>query len=127
MCYNLTADNMGHQKNPAFQDGGQFEIRIAKEQFPIPAPHCKSNLILRMPWTDPALDNAATKVQSKRDLYNKIVSLAASSEQPLEVQLDLSPFVKEVSSEPLGLELTGCNVFFRHEAGAYVSTALSSK
>lgn len=30
-------------------DGGQFQILIPKERFPIPAPNCNKNVIFRMP------------------------------------------------------------------------------
>ena len=32
------------------QNGGQCEVLLKKQSFPIAAPDCKSDIILRMPW-----------------------------------------------------------------------------
>src|SRR5215471_12509439 len=45
----------------AMRSGGQFEIRLRREYFPVPAPKCRTSLILRMPWTSPETAGAKEK------------------------------------------------------------------
>lgn len=124
MCYELSTDNVRLRKTAKFSSGGQFEVLIPKEKFPVTAPKCRRDLILRMPWTDPGLENAAAKVAQKRVLHDAIVALAprggqAGSGQPVDVTIDLAPYVRVVTEDPLKVELTGCNIFFAQKAGAY--------
>lgn len=103
-----------------FAEGGQFEIFIHKEQFPVPTPKCKKYVILRMPATDPSSVGAASKIPQKKALFDRIKLLKESSRGELEVAIELNPYVRVVSRQPLQVELTECNAFFRHASGAYV-------
>jgi len=100
--------------------GGQFTLRLYPEQFPIPAPHCRGALIIRMPWTAPNEPAAAEKIAAKRQLLARIVALAQTPHASVPVVVELNPYVEVTSRAPLRLQLTECNVFFRHALGGYV-------
>jgi len=102
------------------RDGGQFELRLRPERFPVPAPRCRGTLILRMPWTAPDTPDAAAKIAAKERLLERLLALAQAPEDVVAVVLELNPYVEVVSRAPLRLRLTQCNVFFRQAAGGYV-------
>jgi hypothetical protein len=102
------------------RSGGQFELRLRPAHFPIPAPHCRSALILRMPWTAPNVPDATQKIAAKQALLKRIMALAQVPNAVVPVVLELNPYVEVMSRTPLRLQLTQCNVFFRHAAGGYV-------
>jgi hypothetical protein len=102
------------------RSGGQFELRLRPEQFPVPAPHCRGTLILRMPWTAPDVPEAAAKIAAKQELLARIFALAQAPGAVVPVVLELNPYVEVVSRSPLRLRLTQCNVFFRQAFGGYV-------
>ena len=131
--FNLTKSNSRIKNRPnrldhaeelekVAKNGGQFEITIDKDSFPIGAPGCKGNIILRMPWTNPNLPFAEEKIKGKVDLYGKIIELYEKNDvTEVEVTIELNPYVNERSTSPLELELSGCNVFFRHANGGYIN------
>jgi hypothetical protein len=99
-------------------NGGQFEVKINKSVFPIDAPNCKSSIILRMPWTNPELANYEVLIDEKLSAYNEIKKVINSSEADLVVVVvELNPYVRLKNNK---LELTQCNVFFRHANGRYI-------
>ena len=100
--------------------GGQFEVRLHRRSFPIPAPACRGRIILRMPWTAPGKRGYGAKVADKGGVLARIRALEGSDEALLPVVVELNPYVKVRSEVPLRLELTHCNVFFRHADGGYV-------
>ena len=100
--------------------GGLFELRLHRERFPVPAPHCRGPLILRMPWTPPDAPAAAAKIAAKEHLLSRIRALADAPADVVTVVVELNPYVEVVSRAPLRLQLTQCNVFFRQAAGGYV-------
>jgi hypothetical protein len=100
--------------------GGQFEIRIRPDKFPVSAPNCRGQLILRMPWTGPAVDNAKKKIAAKEALLKGILALQEDRDKSVSVVIELNPYVKIVSQDPLILELTQCNIYFRDAGGAYI-------
>jgi len=100
--------------------GGQFEIRLRLEYFPVPAPNCRGPVILRMPWTAPDDAGAREKIAAKEALLKKILALEQFPQETLSVVVELNPYVEVVGRDPLRLRLTECNVFFRHAFGAYV-------
>ena len=89
-----------------FNEGGQFEVLIPKGTFSIPAPHCKGDLIIRMPYSE--------RVTEKKLLFEQL-----QSNQNVAVTLELNPYVTVLNSSPLQLELQGCNLFFRDKNGKY--------
>jgi hypothetical protein len=103
-----------------FSGNGQFEIFVRKEAFPVPAPKCERYLIVRMPGTDPSRADAARKLEQKRALFDALKELKNSGTGAHEVAIELNPYVQVVRSDPLQVELTECNVFFRQADGAYI-------
>ena len=103
-----------------FSENGQFEIFVRKEAFPVPAPKCERYIIIRMPGTDPSSANAAPKLERKRALFDALKELKHSGAGAYDVAIELNPYVQVVKRDPLQLELTECNVFFRQADGAYI-------
>ena len=101
-------------------DGGQFEVYIKKHLFPINAPHCKKEIILRMPWTKSSLKNASQFIEEKVALYKKLLDVSEGKRSDLKVIIELNPYVQVTSTNPLNVELTQCNVFFRSSHGRYI-------
>src|SRR5215472_453345 len=67
--FNLRADAIDFaQSNRTARSGGQFEIRLRREMFPVPAPRCRGTIILRMPWTPPPTTDAKEKIAAKQEL-----------------------------------------------------------
>lgn len=89
-----------------FNKGGQFEVLVPKEHFPVAAPKCNKNIIIRMPYSE--------SEAKKRALFD---SLAAS--KTVTVTLELNPYINIIKTSPLEIELQYCNVFFRHRFGDY--------
>lgn len=89
-----------------FNEGGQFEVYVPKEHFPIAAPNCNENIIIRMPYSE--------LEAKKRALFDSLVA-----SQTITVTLELNPYINILSSSPLEIELQFCNVFFRHRSGDY--------
>lgn len=105
-----------------FEDGGQFEVFIRRDQFPVKSPDGKWEfLILRMPWTNPDLGVAEHSISRKRSLYDAILKMKKEGEGSVSVVVELNPFVQISRKEPLSLELTGRNVFFRQALGQYIN------
>jgi hypothetical protein len=102
------------------RSGGQFEIRLRPESFPIAAPKCRTSLILRMPWTAPETPDAEEKIEAKRALLKRILALQKDSHETVPVVIELNPYVEVTNRKPLQLRLTQCNIFFRQAFGAYV-------
>jgi len=100
--------------------GGQFEIRLRPESFPVPAPNCRGPIILRMPWTAPDTPGAKEKIAAKEALLKRILTLQQLSKETLSVVVELNPYVEMVGRDPLQVRLTQCNIFFRDAFGAYV-------
>lgn len=105
------------------RDGGQFEVEIVKSAFPVPAPSCRSYIILRMPWTNPTIPRAKTDIEEKHALFAQLDQLRRRQISQVPVAIDLDPYVREISSS--GLELTACNVFFHDVDGRYVGSVES--
>jgi hypothetical protein len=74
-----------------------------------------------MPWTDPAGQDSAVKVQQKRKLYDAILALKSGGTRQVDVNIDLSPYVRVIAPDPLRVELIGCNIFFAQKSGAYIA------
>lgn len=121
--YSLSKDNIylldRLSQSQFHQSGGQFEIILVKEGFPVAAPNCKSNIILRMPWTNPNIKHSVELIDDKYRLYKKISQVVdEKSNAEIPVILELNPYIKLSNDK---VQLTNCNVFFRHSKGAYVS------
>ncbi|AMO55517.1 hypothetical protein [Endozoicomonas montiporae] len=104
--YELRPDHYEINKKYGFNDGGQFEVFVPKKYFPIPAPNCNKNIIIRMPYSN--------KEDTKRALYEKLLQNKAVT-----VTLEANPYVDVLQEKPLKLQLQYCNVFFRQRDGDY--------
>lgn len=119
--YKLTAAAIDFARSDRLaSSGGQFELRLRPEHFPVPAPNCRDSLILRMPWTAPNTPKSAKKIAVKQDLLKRILAIEQVPDATVPVVLELNPYVKIISTTPLRLQLTQCNIFFRHAFGGYV-------
>lgn len=100
-------------------NGGQFEISLKKSEFPISSPNCKSNLILRMPWTNSEIVNSNIFIEEKYEIYNSIQNLTKSSQpNSIDIYVELNPYVEFKDGE---FNLTQCNIYFRQSNGQYIS------
>ena len=104
--YDLIPNQYSLNTEYSFNEGGQFEVFVPKTYFPIDAPNCRENIIIRMPYSD--------NEKRKRVLYDELLLSKAVT-----VTLELNPYIKILRKEPLQIELENCNVFFRHRAGDY--------
>jgi hypothetical protein len=121
VAFDLTAKSVKFAESDRHvRDGGQFEIRLRAGQFPIQAPACRDSLVLRMPWTSSAAPAAAEKIRTKDALLKRIRELESNRNDTVRIVVELNPYVRVVSRSPLRVELTGCNLFFRHASGGYV-------
>ena len=116
MGEDLTA--MGGRRMGGLAGGGQFEVLVHKDYFPVSAPYCDEFIIIRMPWTDPGLAEAALYVGEKERFYAELLRIRDEG-GAIDVAIDLHPYVNVLSEDPLKLELEGCNVFFRDVQGRY--------
>jgi hypothetical protein len=89
---------------------GQFELRIKKAGFPIPAPKCQSDIILRVPAVPPNSNRRADKLGARWALFQQIARLRQDpSAEPLSIQLSLRYYiVRSAHGEPA---LQYCNAF----------------
>lgn len=126
--FTLTPDNTllelkGYNKYGPSQykfSDGQFEIFIPKDKFPIPAPKCSGYIILRMSMTLGALANKEKYIAEKKLLFDRIKKMKEAKSGNIDVVIELNPYIMVKSKEPLSIELTECNVFFRDAGGRYI-------
>ncbi|USE35832.1 hypothetical protein [Endozoicomonas sp. SCSIO W0465] len=104
--YKLRPDHYEINKKYGFNPGGQFEVLVPKAYFPIPAPNCNRNIIIRMPYS--------SKEATKKMLYDELLQ-----NKEVTVTLEANPYVTVLQEEPIKLQLQYCNVFFRHRGGDY--------
>lgn len=120
--FSMSKDNSNksfsaYSKKDFIENGGQFEILIPVNHFPISAPNCKSNIIVRMPWTNASLPNSANLIKDKANVLDSLLNIGSL---PV-ITLELNPYVNISSKQPLKLELKNCNIFFRHSKGKYIN------
>ncbi|WP_252179496.1 hypothetical protein [Endozoicomonas sp. 4G] len=104
--YELRPGHYEINKKYGFNAGGQFEVFVPKEYFPISAPNCNKNIIIRMPYSK--------KETTKKALYDKLLQ-----NKSVTVTLEANPYVTVIQEKPVKLQLQYCNVFFRQRAGDY--------
>jgi hypothetical protein len=119
--YTLTKSNFIIPNNVRPEYDGQFEILLRKESFPIKAKKCTGKLILRMPSTLSTSKNKIEGINKKLLLLKEITDVSKNIKKSIKVIIELNPYVSVVSKNPLLLELTNCNVFFRVKNGMYVN------
>jgi len=111
LAFEITSENSRLNQEYGFTEEGQFEVFIKTKSFPVPAPNCKNEIILRMPAT--LGKNAAGPIQRKRALYNQIQKVIQERQGAVNVIIELNPYVTVLEKNPLKLQLEYCNVFFR--------------
>lgn len=112
-------------KEQFYINGGQFDVLIAKNKFPVAAPNCKSEIILRMPWTNSEHEYFGPSIEKKYEVYRSILEILRRDEgKKLDVYIELNPYVGFRDGK---LQLTQCNVFFRHQEGRYVASLRAIK
>lgn len=116
LMYSLSPDSIQSidslSESEFYDNGGQFEVLIKQEKFPVRAPNCKGDIILRMPWTDDS-----STIPDKYVLYKEIIEIRGNNSQAVAVAIELNPYV---SFDNDGVYLTQCNVFFRHKSRKYI-------
>lgn len=117
--FELNKNNFRLNTKFGFNEGGMFELFIPKEIFPISAPKCKKNVILRMPWTDDSIELSARYIKEKKLLYESLINI---NDHKIKVIIELNPYIRVVDAITHKVELTRCNVFFRHSGGRYIPT-----
>ena len=113
MAFDLEPGKYAINKEYGFNDGGQFEVLVPKEYFPVPAPNCRKNIIIRMPWSE--------NEEDKQQLFNTL----SSTEKPVQVILELNPYVVVLNKEPLQLQLTLLQCFFQAPQRQLLSPAIT--
>ncbi|MEM7442966.1 MAG: hypothetical protein AAF414_06520 [Pseudomonadota bacterium] len=100
-------------------DGGQFEIYVSPEIFPIETPSCGNGVIVRMPWTNPDLPDAENAVAEKAALLDEFNALRAGQAETVLSTVELDPYLAlDDAGNPQAL--IQCNVFFRQASGRYI-------
>ncbi len=121
--YRLEKDNfnmsMGKRSSNFSNEDGQFEIFLDKRKFPIKSPQCKSKLVLRMPSTLSSNKYSQQSILEKKKLYEKIDRVFKGEDKEIDVIIELNPYIKLKSEDPLELELKNCNIFFRTKNNSY--------
>jgi hypothetical protein len=101
-------------------EGGEFEVIVQPSAFPVPAPSSCKGIIVRMPWTlysQPP--NVKANIVAKKALYDQILTIKSNSGGHVNVVLELNPYITVMQTNPLKLQLSECNVFFRDVSGKY--------
>lgn len=115
LMYELNSDNLlgleSLTKEQFRIGGGQFEVIIKKALFPIDAPNCKTDIILRMPWSE-----NKQAIEKKYKIYNNI-KLLKKYNRSVNIAIELNPYVEKSLDR---IKLTQCNVFFRHANNEYI-------
>ena len=109
-------DTQKDKNRKAFEaDYGQFEVYIPKGMFPVPAPNCRKNIILRMPGTSPDAPGAKKQLELNWQLFQSIHAVIegklASVEVPIEVKHSpgIAPYMRlDKQGNPT---LEWCNAF----------------
>jgi hypothetical protein len=103
----------GISREAFYQDWGQFEVRIPKERFPIPAPHCRKNVILRIPGAPPQTPARADQLERRWNLFQALLALSKNKDARVELPLAHGPYVERGSTGER--ELQYCNAYVASE------------
>ena len=106
-----------------FNEGGQFEVFIKRDSFPIPLKGSPNSryITLRMPRTNPEIPGATLFINEKKQVFDELADIKKSHYKSLTVAVELNPYIKVVQESPLSLQLTEPNVFFRQAFGRYIN------
>ena len=99
----------GVTREQFLEDWGQFEVRIPKERFPIPAPHCRKDVILRMPAVPPRASARAQQLEYRWNLFQALLALSENKDAKVELPLASGPYIERGSRG--ARELKYCNAY----------------
>jgi hypothetical protein len=105
-----------------FAEGGQFEVFIKKDAFPIPISNYKGRyLILRMPYTSSDQTNVLASLAEKRKLFDRIQKMKSDNKGSVNVIVELlREYIIIKKKKPLTIELEHPNIWFRDAYGKYI-------
>ncbi len=92
-------------------DGGQFQILIPKERFPIPAPNCNKNVIFRMPGVAHEDPLRSAKLDARWDLFQSLYAVKEGRKESILVYVASGPYMKTKKDGTRELEY--CNAFIK--------------
>jgi hypothetical protein len=92
-------------------DGGQFQILIPKERFPIPAPNCNKNVIFRMPGVPHEDPSRSAKLDARWDLFQSLHAVKEGKKESVLVYVASGPYMK--TKKDGARELEYCNAFIK--------------
>ena len=92
-------------------DWGQFQVLIPKERFPVSAPNCKKNIILRMPGVAPDDPSRSAKLDARWDLFQSLYAVKEGKRESILVYVASGPYMKTKKNGARELEY--CNAFIK--------------
>jgi hypothetical protein len=93
---------------------GQFEVRIPKAQFPIAAPNCRKEIILRSKGVDPSASDRDKQLARRWSIYQSLRDIIRDKTGSVEVPIALGPYMqKDKAGEPV---LEYCNAYINAKA-----------
>jgi hypothetical protein len=114
--YNLTYQDIVQIKDAnmtreAFEnDWGQFELLIKKNRFPIPAPNCRNDIILRMPGVVPNALDREKQFDIRWNIFKSLLDLNERKIEQFEIVMSNKPYIKFDKDGKRHLQY--CNVYF---------------
>lgn len=90
---------------------GQFEVFVPKDHFPVPAPNCKKNIILRMPGVAPNDPSRSAKLDARWDLFQYLHAVKEGKKESILVYVASGPYMKTKKGGTRELEY--CNAFIK--------------
>jgi hypothetical protein len=94
-----------------YVDWGQFEVRIPRKSFPIPAPNCKGPIILRMPGEDPSSPDAPQMLRAHFAIFHRLWKLVRTREGRVTVEIAPSPYMERSKGGEYTLQY--CNAYIK--------------
>lgn len=92
------------------KDWGQFEVLIPKQRFPVPAPNCRKNVILRMPAVAPDAPDHELEIRRRWIMFQSLHNLARNRIESVQTRLAAGPYMKFDDDRQPVLEY--CNAYF---------------
>jgi hypothetical protein len=92
-------------------DGGQFQVLIPKERFPIPAPNCNKNVIFRMPGVPHEDPSRSAKLDARWDLFQSLYAVKEGKKESILMYVGSGPYMKTKKDGTRELEY--CNAFIK--------------
>jgi hypothetical protein len=93
------------------EEWGQFEVLVPKQSFPIPAPNCRKNVILRMPGVTPNAPSREQQLAARWDVFQAVHALREGKRSQVEFELASGPYLKTDKQGRLRLQY--CNAYIR--------------